>query len=161
MLRPLSNDLGMVRERVSVGLFQLQEETRESKQLESHLDGRIEELKRRVRMTGEGLSDVEADIERTRQPASTAFSEEVSQIDVEIGRLEERRKQWQRIASALNEREEISEKITDLQLQISKLDDAVERRNRLVDFTSVSDVLADGMNDYLTSLNVFRPNAWV
>lgn len=160
MLPALSDDLGMARERVSVGLFQLQEETRESKQLKSDLDGRIEELKRRLRMTGESLSDVEADIERTRQPASTAFSEEVSQIDVEIGRLEERRKQWQRIASALNEREEISEKITDLQLQISELDDAVERRNRLVDFTSVSDVLADGMNDYLTSLNVFRPNAW-
>ena len=160
MLPGLRDDMGMARERVSVGLLQLQEEARESKQLEDDLDGRIEELRRRLRMTAERLSDVEADIERTREPASTAFSGVMSQIDVEIGRLEERRKQWKRIASALNEREEISEKIGNLQRQISELDDAVERRNSLVDFTSVSDVLTDGMNDYLTLLNTFRPDAW-
>ena len=160
MLPALTDDLGMARERVSVGLLQLREETRESKQLQRDLNRRVDKLRRRLRITGERLSDVEADIYRAQQPASTAFSEEVSQIDVEIGRLQERRKQWQRIADALNQREILSREIRDLQARIAKLDDAVDKTNVLVDFTSASDALADGMNDYLKLLNTFRIDAW-
>ena len=160
VLPALTDDLSMARERVSVGLLQLREETRESKQLQGDLNERVDELKRRLRINGERLSDVEADIQRARQPASTAFSEKVSQIDVEIGRLEERRKQWLRIGDALNQREEISSEIQDLQVKIANLDDAVDNRNVVVDFMTASDALADGMNDYLSLLNRFRPNAW-
>ena len=124
------------------------------------LDSRVEELRRRLRISAEGLADVEADIERARQPASAAFSEEVSQIDAEIGRQEERRKQWRRIADALNRREMISKEIADLQARIASLDAAVGRKSAVVDLTSAADALTDGMNDYLSLLNTFRENAW-
>lgn len=156
----LTDDMHMAHERVSVGLLQLREEARESSQLESDLNGRADGLRRQLRIAGERLSDVEADIERARQPASTAFSGEVSQIDVEIGRLEERRKQWLRIADALKEREKISMEVLDLQKEIADLDDAVYKRSVVVDLSSASDALADGMNDYLNLLNTFREDAW-
>lgn len=155
-----SDDLSMARERVSVGLLQLREEWREATRLQSDLSSRVGDLKRRLRITVERLSDVEADIDRARQPASTEFSEEVSQIDVEIGRLEERRKQWLRVADSLNQREMISKEIQDLQVKIASLDDEVDRKASVVDLTSPSDALADGMNDYLRLLNSYRKNAW-
>lgn len=159
-LPALSGDLRIARERVSVGLLQLREESRESEQLQGELKKRVEKLRRQLRLAEERLFDVEADIERARQPVSTAFSEEVSQIDVEIGRLEERGKQWFRIAGALKERERISKQIQDLQQRIGGLDEAVEKKNMAVDFMSTSDALADGMNDYLRLLNKYRQGAW-
>ncbi|MDE2703975.1 MAG: hypothetical protein OXI35_02835 [Gemmatimonadota bacterium] len=158
---PASNaNMEMARERVSVEILQLREESRESKQLGDDLKRRIEVLSRRLRLTGERLSEVEFDIERAREPASTTYLQEVSQIDVKIGRLDERRKQWARIASALNERELISKEIQDLQSTIADLDDAVEKSNALVDFSTASSALAKGMNEYLRLLNSFRKNAW-
>ena len=160
LLPDSSDDLGMARQRFAAGLQQLREESRESTQLQADLDGRVNELRRRVRVSTERLADLQADIERTRQPASVAFSEEVSQIDVEIGRLEERRKQWRRIADALNRREAISEEIRALQSKTTDLDAAVGRRSAVVDLTVAADALADGMNDYLNLLSTFRAGAW-
>ena len=155
-----SENVAMAQERVAVGLMQLQEEARESKQLESDLEGRIRNLRHELRVAQEKQYDIESDIERARQPASTVFSEEVSQMDVEIGRLEERRKQWIRIAGAFEEREEISKNIVDLESKIADLDAKVDERNVAVDFTRTSDALADGMNDYMRLLNTFRSDAW-
>ena len=156
----IGDDLDTARERVSVGILQLREETRESEQLQSDLQRRVEELRHLVRVTGERLAEVEADIERLRQPASTVFSERVSQMDVEIGRLEERRKQWRRIEDALKRREVISKQITELQQKIGTLDGRVEAKSAGVDLTAASDALVDGMNDYLGLLNRFRADAW-
>ena len=158
---PMSSENStMAQERVAVGLMQLQEEARESKQLENDLEGRIRNLRHELRVTQEKQYDIESDIERARQPASTVFSEEVSQIDVEIGRLEERRKQWIRIAGAFEEREVISKNIVDLESKIADLDAKVNERNVAVDFTRTSDALVDGMNDYMRLLNTFRSDAW-
>ena len=159
-LSPVTNDVEMARERISVGLLHLREEARESRQLKDDLELHVHDLTRRLRIADEKLLDLQSDIDRSRQPASVVFSEEVSQIDVEIGRLEERRKQCLRIADAFRERENITKRILDLEQEISDLDDAVNKRSVTVDFTSASDALADGMNDYLNLLNRFRANAW-
>ena len=97
---------------------------------------------------------------RARQPASAAFSERVSQIDIEVGRLEERRKQWGRIGDALDRRDALTTQVRELEAKIADLDDAVTGRSRAVDLDSVSEAIADGMNDYLRYLNGFRPGAW-
>ena len=156
----VSDDLSRARKRVSVGILQLREETRESEQLQDDLERRVGELQRRLRTTSDRLADVEADIERVRQPASTAFSERVSQLDVEMGRLEERRKQWRRIEDALNRREIISKQIGEVEKKIAALDSRVMAKSAGVDLVSASDPLVDGMNDYLRLLNGFRANAW-
>lgn len=160
LLPESSDDIAIARERLAVGLRQLREESRESAQLQADLNGRVNELRRRLRVATERLDDVQADIERARQPASAAFSEEVSQIDVEMGRQEERRKQWRRIADALNKREAISAEIRALQAKITEVDAAVARKSAGVDLTSAADALTDGMNDYLNLLNAFRAGAW-
>ena len=156
----VSDDLNMARERVSVGIEQLKEEVRESEQLRRDLECHVAELRRRLRIIGDRLTEVEADIERASQPASTALSERFSQMDVEIGRLEERRKQCRRIEDALKRREMISQQIREIQQSIEALDDRVEAKNAGVDLASASDALVDGMNDYLNHLNRFRANAW-
>ena len=155
-----SDDLGLARQRLTVGLRQLREESRESTQLRADLHERVNELQRRVRISTERLGDLQADIERARQPASAAVSDVVSQIDVELGRQEERRKQWKRIADALGRRDEISAEIRALQSQIADVDAAVGRKSAVVDLTSAADTLTDRMKDYLNLLNTFRTDAW-
>ena len=155
-----SADTSMAQERMAVEIRQLREESREAAQLQRDLQGRVDQLQREVRTTGDRLADVEADIQRAKSPASTVFSERISQIDIEIGRLEERRKQWRRMEEALKRRKNISERIVDIQRKIASLDDTVERTSAAVDLTSASDVLVDGMNDYLRLLNRFRAGAW-
>lgn len=145
---------------MSVGILQLREETRESEQLQNDLQHRVGELRRRLRISSDLLADVEADIERVRQPASTAFSERVSQLDVEMGRLEERRKQWRRVEDVLNRREIISKQIGEVENRIAALDSRVEAKSAGVDLAAASEALVDGMNDYLRLLNGFRANAW-
>ena len=155
-----SADTNMAHERMAVGMRQLREESREADELHRDLQGRVDQLQRKLRTTASRLADVEADIQRARNPASTVFSEKMSQIDVEIGRLEERRKQWRRMEESLKRREDISEQIADVQRRIARLDDTVERTSASVDLGSVSDALVDGMNDYLSLLNKFRTGAW-
>ena len=155
-----SADTNMAHERFAVGMLQLREESHEADDLQRDLQGRVDQLQRELRATADRLADVEADIQRARNPASTVFLEKVSQIDVEIGRLEERRKQWRRMKEALKRREDIAERIVDVQRGIARLDDTVERTSAAVDLASASDTLVDGMNDYLRLLNKFRTGAW-
>ena len=155
-----SADEGMAHKRMEVGIRQLREESREAAELQGDLQGLVDQLQLNLRTNSERLADVEADIERAKNPMSTVFPENVSQIDVEIGRLEERRKQWLRMAEALKRREEISERIVAVQRRIARLDETVERTSAAVDLASASDALVDGMNDYLRLLNKFRVGAW-
>ena len=155
-----SADTNMAQERMEVGIRQLRGESREADELQRDLQSRVDQLQRKLRTTGDRLADVEADIRRAKDPMSTVFPERVSQIDVEIGRLEERRKQWLRMKEALKRREDISERIVDVERRIARLDETVERTSAAVDLTSASDALVDGMNDYLRLLNKFRAGAW-
>lgn len=155
-----SDDTKMADERVSVGILQLREESQEATGLQHDLEDRVAQLQRELRTTADHLADVEADIERVRHPVSAVFVGKVSQIDVEMGRLEERRKQWRRMEEALRRREDISDRIMGVQRKIAELDDTVENTSAAVDLISASDALVDGMNDYLTLLNRSRAGAW-
>ena len=159
-LPSVERDFELAHERVSVGLRQLREESAESEELKNELSKRMDQLHSELRATTERLLDIDSDIERAKQSVSTEVEERISQIDVEIGRLEERRKQWRRISDALNSMDGLSSQIMDLDNNISRLDQQVTEINAKVDLGVASSALVDGMNEYLTRLNESRPGAW-
>lgn len=146
--------------RLEVAIRQLRSERDEAEQLVEELARRHRELTREVRRASERIAELEADLDRVRQPAAAFLPPELSQLDVQAGRLEERKKHWERVRELLRRREEFASKISEIQARISELDDAVERRARQLNFESASDLLVDGLNDYLRRLNYARPGSW-
>ena len=146
--------------RLDVAIRQLRTERDEAEQLLEDLSGRRQELSISVRRLRERLAELEADLERVRRPAAALLPPELENLDVQLGRLEERRKQWQRIGDSLARREEIATEILGVQRRIDALEEEERRRTQDIDYETAADLLADGMNDYTRLLNQAREDSW-
>ena len=107
--------------------------------------------------------DIEA-AERALAPARQQFSalaqEKVSLLDKDLGALAERLKQVRRLEHIYSEKQRLDEMITELQ---KRLEPILERNRELargLDYGGRAAWLEDGMNDYLTALNLERPKTW-
>ncbi len=161
--RPLPGNEGDAEageKRLELAIRQLRTEREEASRLVENLTDRRQELAREVRKHVERIEELEADLERVRRPAAAILPPELAQLDTQAGRLEERRRQWQRIRGTLKRREELAREIQSLQARAEKLDGEVERQAQSVDFETAADILCDGMNDYLNRLNEARAEAW-
>ena len=148
------------RKRIEVAVRQLRTERDEASRLVEELQSKRRGLTRAVRRMSERIGELEADLERVRKLAAAILPPELARLDLQAGRLEERKKQWERIREALKRREELAANIQTLQARVDKLDEAVGRQAATVDFETAADLLCDGMNDYLTRLNEAREGAW-
>ena len=161
--RPLPGNEGDAEaggKRLEIGIRQLRTEREEASRLVEELTDKRRELTREVRGLAERIEELEADLERIRKPVAAILPPELAQCDVQAGRLEERRRQWERVRKTLQRREELAGEIQALQARVDKLDEEVERQAQSVDFETAADLLCDGMNDYLNRLNETRPGAW-
>lgn len=142
----------------------------EMERVESEL-GEVRELlssaKQERRAVAQGLvgitdqmDDARATIRPLRSRMSQVLSSRVSEIQVALGREEERRLQWRRIRRSMERRQHILDDIAGLESEIGELQQAVEATQASIDYDSPAETLAAGMNMYLNALNEVRPNAW-
>lgn len=146
--------------RLDLAIRQLRTERDEALRLVDELQGRRRQLTKAVRKLSERIGELEADLERVRKAAAAILPPELALLDVQAGRLQERRKQWERIREALKRREQLAAEIQTFHDRVDKLDEAVERQAASVDFETAGDLVCDGVNDYLTRLNEAREGAW-
>jgi DNA repair ATPase RecN len=152
------NDSG--EKRLSLAIRQLQTERDEASRLVAELKERRRDLSRTTRKISERIGVLEADLGRVRTAAAAILPPELAQHDLQAGRLEERRRQWERIGEALKRRKQITTEVEALQTRVDRLEKLVEHQATSVDFETAADWLCDGMNDYLTGLNEARRGAW-
>jgi hypothetical protein len=108
----------------------------------------------------ERLRMVENELAPARLAISALVQEELSAIDMEMGELNERQRQVTRLKGALQIGAKLSEQIDRLEQRINPLQIRVDQKARGTDFGSAEELLSDGMNEYLTAINVIKPQTW-
>lgn len=109
----------------------------------------------------EHLRRLDNELAPSRQAIGALAQEEISAIDMALGRASERQRQLSRIAASLELASQMDEKIRLIEQQIEPLARKVDEALRAADFDGAASRLADGMNAYLTGLNSTRPNVWL
>ncbi len=95
-----------------------------------------------------------------RSAAAAVLPPEIGVIDMQIGQLQERLAQIERISNSLTHRDELSSQIDSIQAEASRLESDVAAQSAALDFERASDLLADGMNAYLNAIHRKLHSAW-
>lgn len=108
----------------------------------------------------EALRQIENELAPARAAVAALIQENVSGIDVELGRLSERQRQITRLKAALKSGEDLQAQVDAIQAKIEPLQEIVDTTLRSVDFQAPADWLAEGMNAYLSQIDQLKPGSW-
>lgn len=103
---------------------------------------------------------LENELAPARQAVAGLVQDEISAIDVALGELNERQRQLGRISAALGVGQELTDRIVAIEREIEPLQARVDETARGTDFGAAAARLEDGMNAYLSAINVLRPGVW-
>lgn len=106
------------------------------------------------------LRDIETQMLPIRQSTAMILPPEISRIDMEIGSLKEKLRLCAQLGLVLKHRENRSREIDDLSIQLNELSARINEMEGNLDLESRSDRLRNGMNSYLTALNLEVPGVW-
>jgi len=139
---------------------QLSAESEEAEELLAALSRERDERRFQIEKINERIQQIQTDLGPARTAAAAIMPPEIAICDIKIGRLEERLQQLRRIAASLQKREEISNKIGEIQRQVAKFEAKVSKQNARIDFDRESNVLTDSMNSYLNLIHQRKPKLW-
>ena len=151
-------ELGAVRLRFERD--RLASELKEADELLQAVSKEVSSLSASITQAQEALTMIERELAPAREAVSSLIQEEVSALDVALGQASERERQLSRIAGALDLEKDISGQISALEKDLQPLQDRVNELVAITDFDAAASKLEDGMNSYLNSLNLLRPNVW-
>jgi hypothetical protein len=155
---PVVEGLGAVRLRFERD--RLKGELEEVESLVSLLSKDVIKFSTEVFRNEEELRSVERELEPSRQAVSAVSQEEISAIDVKLGEAIERERQLGRVGAAVDLGKGLDVKIEALEEKITPLKKSVDALASSLDYDAAADLLENGMNDYLNSLNLHRPGSW-
>lgn len=155
---PMIRELGAVRLRFESD--RLKGELKEADELLAVLQRDAVVLERDIAVLSEMLHKYENELAPMRQAIGALAQDGVSEIDLSVGELRERRRQLQRIGGALEVGGALTERIQVLEGQIKPLQESVDESTRAADFDAAAALLEDGMNAYLSAINVLKPGIW-
>ena len=146
--------------RLEFEVEQLEGEIKETEQLTASLQQEVDQLKFQNAQIAKELER----INRLLQPVQTAAAQilppEISILDMETGRFEERLQQLRRVEKSLNRRDKLNEQIQKIQNDITQLEVQVTEQHSQLNFEKASDDFADGMNSYLNTIRESNPSSW-
>lgn len=146
--------------RIENEIKRLEEDLKEAKELSDTL---AKELKARIsaeQNLAEEINRVENRLRPARQTAATILPPDISIWNMEIGRLQERTRQLERIRRILDEHKNISAKIEKLKEEEERLNAKIQAETRKVNYETASDWISDGMNTYLNALVALDKKLW-
>jgi hypothetical protein len=103
---------------------------------------------------------LENELAPARLAVSALVQEEISSIDMALGELNERQRHLGRISTALDLGQQLTNRIAEIEREIEPLQASVDETVRSTDFNAAAALLEDGMNTYLSTINVLRPGVW-
>ncbi|GEM_PF-841535 len=146
--------------RVEFERHQLAAELNEATELIAGLHRKRHETDSQIRKIDERIHQVHTELRPAREAAAAILPPEIAVFDMEIGRVEERLQQVQRISTSLKKREDISREIHEVEKEVARLEAEVAEQKYLVDLQKESDEFADAMNTYLNLIQTERPLLW-
>jgi hypothetical protein len=132
----------------------------EADELISILERDVEKQIDASRKADDELRGIEVELAPARRAVAAVAQADVSAIDVALGQAAERQRQIDRVAAALELGKNLTEQIQVLEDEIRPLQETVDEANRSIDFNAAAQKLENGMNAYLSALNIQRPDTW-
>jgi hypothetical protein len=133
---------------------------KETDELLGALEREVRQLTVGRTRVGEEIARIQGILRPVRAAAASVLPPEISVLDVETGRLEERLQQLQRIKSSLNRRETLGQQIAQIQQEVAGLEAEVGAKNSNINFYEAGTALQDGMNTYLNRIKEVNPRSW-
>ncbi|SDL15299.1 hypothetical protein SAMN05421823_104509 [Catalinimonas alkaloidigena] len=139
--------------RIQYELDQLEQEQNELVELRKNLAAEITEQERVETSTKERLDMVLRDLRPAQNRVSAIITTEVSRLDAERGRIEERIRQLERFKTILNYRDDLNTSIDALEKEIQHLESRYSELESDISFEGASSSIEDSMNHYINLLN--------
>jgi hypothetical protein len=155
---PLVEGLGAVR--LQFERDRLTGEFKETDELLGVLQRDAKRLSEEIVVAEERLRMLENELAPARLAVSALVQEEISSIDMALGELNERQRHLGRISTALDLGQQLTNRIAEIEREIEPLQASVDETVRSTDFNAAAALLEDGMNTYLSTINVLRPGVW-
>jgi hypothetical protein len=146
--------------RVAFEVEQLQGELKEADELINTLGKELKDRQSGLFSTERQLDEIRSRLRPIQQSAAMILPPEIALLDMERGRLIERRQQLQRVNKALGKRAALNNEITAIEARIAALEAENAKQRQGVDLETASDTLADGINSYLNIIKRLRPGSW-
>lgn len=146
--------------RLEFELDQLNGEKKEIADLVGSLSGRKRDYEAYVREIRNECGRLSEMLKPIRVATAAIIPPEVAKIEQEIGRRVERLDQLSRIRDSLARREKIAAEIVKVQSKLDDLRVVVESQTGGLDFESASDIISDGMNEYVNQLVFDSKKMW-
>ena len=147
-------------ERIEFELQQLADEIREIGTLISRIDSGAIQSGRMANDLADEVSRLELQLMEFRRPAAWLVPPEISQIDQEIGRLNERARHLKRLEGTLEFRDKLTREISVLAKEIAALEAIIEHRGSEPNFQEIGDDLGAAINEYLKALGRVGRSRW-
>jgi hypothetical protein len=157
---PKPEDHAGAMKRLAFEIEQLEGEEAELTELLDRLQQERLQLQGRLRRQDEELAEVETLLRPVRAAFAAILPPEISVIDTKIGQFEERVAQLLRLRRAFEQRDQLSAEIDRLRAKVQTLGSDVEAKGSTIPFEQLSDVMSDGINDYLNVLKAGDPLRW-
>ena len=146
--------------RVEFELEQLKSELEETDELIKCLSLDVHRLTDQRTRIAEKIFRIQELLRPTRSAIASIMPPEITATDVEIGRLQERLQQLERIRATLDRREKLSVQINEIQQKVGVLEKGLTEESAQIDFEGGGDLLSDGMNTYLNLIKEANPKSW-
>ena len=161
--RPLGEEAesdGHVTHRLDFEFEQLSGELEETDELIERLVKDVRRLLGERTQISNKIFRVKELLEPTRSALTVILPPEIGITDVQIGRLQERLQQLERIKSTLDRREKIADQINEIQEAVNALELEIAEQSKQIDFERAGDLLSDGMNTYLNMIKSINEKSW-
>jgi len=155
---PLVEGLGAVR--LQFEKDRLKGEEQEAKELLLAVKADAKKINEHISEGEEILQKVENELKPARQIVAGLIQDEISAIDMDLGELNERQRQIDRVNVALRLGQGLTDEISELEREISPLREAVDEAARATDFAIATAQIEEGMNAYLQAINKYRAGSW-
>lgn len=153
---------GATDERLAFELEQLRVERIEAQALLNRTRDEVTLLLGEFREANERIRQIDTELAPLRSAIAAVLPPELSVLDVEAGRLQERVRQLDRVREVLNLREEMTDELTRLELAVDELKAQVDtlKSGLKQELRRVGDIVQDAMNDYLNEIKRLNPGSW-
>lgn len=131
----------------------VREEINEVQKLIFDISKEKNQYSKRIRIVSNEMGALESQIRPLQQAASLILPSELSILDMEMGRYQEKIRQLETIKSILQNQSLISKQIDQLRSEILQLEAEVKLENSKIHYELSANTLVDNMGDYLNKLN--------
>jgi len=146
--------------RIDFEISQLESERTELLEMVENLENNLTQMRYRERATQEQINYLDRQLAPLRISLFAFTNEEFSSIDVQRGRIQEQIQNYKRLLNNIRSKEELNKQILILENNIKEAREKQSKSTQNIDYATIADDLADGMQYYLDQITKNVPGRW-